>query len=63
MKVLCLHGAGSSAIICETQLRPFLRAADATYEFMLVDGPVLSPRGPGEGKMCFQVTWTTLKSL
>lgn len=34
--------------MCETQLRPFLQAVDSTYEFVFVDGPVLSPRGPGE---------------
>jgi predicted esterase len=50
MRVLCLHGVGSSASICETQLRPFLRAVDSTFEFIFVDGPVLSPRGPGKNQ-------------
>ncbi|KAH7080818.1 DUF341 domain protein [Paraphoma chrysanthemicola] len=47
MRVLCLHGVGSSGSICETQLRPFLQATDFTYEFVFVDGAVSSPRGPG----------------
>jgi predicted esterase len=56
MRVLCLHGVGSSAAICETQLRPFLQAVDSSYEFVFVDGPVLSPRGPGENDTYFSAT-------
>ncbi|EOA84354.1 uncharacterized protein SETTUDRAFT_55643, partial [Exserohilum turcica Et28A] len=47
MRVLCLHGVGSSATILETQLRPFLQAVDSSYEFIFADGPIPSPRGPG----------------
>lgn len=47
MRILCLHGVGSSGSICESQFRPFLQAADASYEFVFVDGPELSERGPG----------------
>ncbi|KAF2839931.1 DUF341 domain protein [Patellaria atrata CBS 101060] len=49
MRLLCLHGVGSSARICESQFRPFLKAVDPSYEFIFVDGPVLSRRGPGIG--------------
>ncbi|KAF9630953.1 hypothetical protein BFW01_g1825 [Lasiodiplodia theobromae] len=47
MRILCLHGVGSSAAILESQLRPFMRAVDPCVEFVFVDGPVPSPRGPG----------------
>ncbi|OJD32082.1 uncharacterized protein BKCO1_4100019 [Diplodia corticola] len=49
MRILCLHGVGSSGAILESQLRPFMRAVDPSYEFVFVDGPVQSPRGPGMG--------------
>ncbi|KAF2129724.1 DUF341 domain protein [Dothidotthia symphoricarpi CBS 119687] len=47
MRLLCLHGVGSSANILENQLRSFLQAVDPAYEFIFVDGPFASPRGPG----------------
>ncbi|KAK1977275.1 DUF341 domain protein [Colletotrichum cereale] len=49
MRILCLHGVGSSGAICESQFGPFLRAADPSYEFVFVDGPEPSIRGPGMG--------------
>ncbi|PNY29659.1 Uncharacterized protein TCAP_00427, partial [Tolypocladium capitatum] len=49
MRILCLHGVGSSGIICESQLHPFIRACDPSYEFIFVDGPAPSDRGPGMG--------------
>ncbi|KAI0386914.1 DUF341 domain protein [Hypomontagnella monticulosa] len=47
MKILCLHGVGSSGSICESQFGPFVKAADPSYEFVFVDGPIESARGPG----------------
>lgn len=47
MRLLCLHGVGSSGSICESQLTPLMRAADPSYEFVFVDGPAPSIRGPG----------------
>ncbi|KAH7131816.1 DUF341 domain protein [Dendryphion nanum] len=49
MRILCLHGVGSSAFILENQLRQLISAVDPTYEFIFVDGPVLSEKGPGVG--------------
>jgi predicted esterase len=48
MRVLCLHGVGSSATVLENQLRRFVQAVDPSYEFVFVDGPVPSERGPGK---------------
>lgn len=47
MRVLCLHGVGSSGSICQSQFEPFVKAADPSYEFVFVDGPAASIRGPG----------------
>ncbi|KAK1710886.1 hypothetical protein CaCOL14_008404 [Colletotrichum acutatum] len=47
MRILALHGVGSSAKILETQLVGLMRSVDASYEFVLVDGAVPSHRGPG----------------
>ncbi|CZT24639.1 uncharacterized protein RCC_10364 [Ramularia collo-cygni] len=47
MRVLCLHGVGGSGALLKQQLTPFIRALDPSYEFVFVDGPVQSPRGPG----------------
>ncbi|PVI02665.1 DUF341 domain protein [Periconia macrospinosa] len=47
MKILCLHGVGSSALILENQLRQLMSAVDPSYEFVFVDGPIPSERGPG----------------
>ncbi|KAL2760691.1 hypothetical protein ACRALDRAFT_1066831 [Sodiomyces alcalophilus JCM 7366] len=49
MRLLCLHGVGSSGSICESQFQPFVKAADPSYEFVFVNGPVTSIRGPGMG--------------
>ncbi|KAL2139489.1 hypothetical protein VTI28DRAFT_5101 [Corynascus sepedonium] len=49
MRLLCLHGVGSSGSICESQFEPFVRATDPSYEFVFVDGPAASIRGPGMG--------------
>lgn len=48
MRILALHGVGSSAKILESQLVGLMKSVDASYEFVLVDGPVPSHRGPGK---------------
>lgn len=48
MRILCLHGVGSSGSICESQLGAFLKVVDPSYEFVFVDGPALCERGPGK---------------
>ena len=48
MKILCLHGVGSSGSICESQFRAFLKVVDPSYEFIFTEGPALSERGPGK---------------
>ncbi|KAM3435127.1 hypothetical protein NHJ13734_005697 [Beauveria thailandica] len=49
MRFICLHGVGSSGSICESQFVPLMKAADASYEFVFIDGPMESIRGPGMG--------------
>lgn len=48
MKILCLHGFGSSGKILEDQADKLIKALDPTYEFVFVDGPEDANRGPGE---------------
>ncbi|KAL9014611.1 MAG: hypothetical protein Q9173_000740 [Seirophora scorigena] len=50
MKVLCLHGVGSSGAILETQMANFRRELDPSYELVFVDGPFECERGPGVPK-------------
>lgn len=52
MKILALHGMGSSGKILESQLSAFIKGADPSYEFVFIDGPILSPRGPGKLSFC-----------
>ncbi|KAL2140166.1 hypothetical protein VTI28DRAFT_4182 [Corynascus sepedonium] len=47
MRILCLHGVGSSGKILESQLHSFTLAVDHSYEFVFVDGPFSCERGPG----------------
>ncbi|KAK2028327.1 hypothetical protein LX32DRAFT_720588 [Colletotrichum zoysiae] len=49
MRILALHGVGSSAKIFKGQMSRFLNAIDPTYQFVFVDGHVPSHRGPGMG--------------
>ncbi|KAK1566008.1 serine hydrolase FSH [Colletotrichum navitas] len=49
MRILALHGVGSSAKIFKRQLSRLLNSLDASYEFVFVDGDVPSHRGPGMG--------------
>ncbi|PSN59369.1 DUF341 domain protein [Corynespora cassiicola Philippines] len=49
MRILCLHGVGSSATVLENQLRHLIRAVDPTFEFIFVNGPIPCERGPGIG--------------
>jgi hypothetical protein len=47
MRVLCLHGQGSSAIIFESQLARLIDALPAHYTFDFADAPIEC--GPGLG--------------
>lgn len=47
MKILCLHGAGSSGVLLEEQMANFRRELDPSFELVFVDGPFESERGPG----------------
>lgn len=47
MKILCLHGCGSSGAILEAQMANLMRALDPSFELYFVDGPFECERGPG----------------
>ncbi|KAI8948810.1 DUF341 domain-containing protein [Xylaria longipes] len=47
MKILCLHGVGSSGAILEKQLSNLQRELDPSFDLVFVDGPFESERGPG----------------
>ncbi|KAF2215411.1 hypothetical protein CERZMDRAFT_94821 [Cercospora zeae-maydis SCOH1-5] len=47
MRILCLHGVGSSGDILRAQLTPLSRALDPSIELSFTDGPFPCPRGPG----------------
>ncbi|KAI1734274.1 DUF341 domain-containing protein [Xylaria scruposa] len=47
MKILCLHGVGSSGSILEKQMSNLRRELDPSFDLVFVDGPFESERGPG----------------
>lgn len=47
MKILCLHGVGSSGTIFEAQIANLRRELDPSFELVFVDGPFECERGPG----------------
>ncbi|KAM0812554.1 putative Serine hydrolase FSH domain-containing protein [Seiridium cardinale] len=47
VKVLALHGVGSSAVMLEQQLAPLIQDLGASYKFTFLDGSVSCERGPG----------------
>ncbi|KAL2784620.1 DUF341 domain-containing protein [Aspergillus keveii] len=47
MKILCLHGAGSSGAILERRMSSLRRELDPSFELVFVDGPFECGRGPG----------------
>ena len=47
MKILCLHGSGTSGAIFESQLAQFLDHVDESYEFVFIDGEVECAKAPG----------------
>ncbi|QDS78196.1 hypothetical protein FKW77_000474 [Venturia effusa] len=47
MRLLGLHGFGSSAGILKNQLSAIIRETDKSYEYVCVDGPVEAHRGLG----------------
>ncbi|GME23002.1 serine hydrolase FSH [Neofusicoccum parvum] len=49
MRILCLHGYGTSAAILESQLSAFIDSADPNYEFVFLDGEVECQKAQGVG--------------
>ncbi|KAF2271300.1 uncharacterized protein EI97DRAFT_388231 [Westerdykella ornata] len=47
MKILTLHGLGSSASMLKEQIAPFMRELGPSYQFTFVDGEIPCGRGPG----------------
>ncbi|KAJ5128606.1 hypothetical protein N7448_002322 [Penicillium atrosanguineum] len=47
MRILCLHGVGSSGAILEKQMSNLRRELDPSFELVFVDGPFECERGPG----------------
>ncbi|MCJ1251310.1 hypothetical protein MMC30_008542 [Trapelia coarctata] len=47
MRILCLHGYGTSGAILKNQLDAFIRQADASYEFVFLDGEYECPKAQG----------------
>lgn len=47
MKILALHGLGSSTSMLQQQLAPFVRDLGASYQFTFLDGGIPCGRGPG----------------
>ncbi|KAH8690348.1 DUF341 domain-containing protein [Phaeosphaeriaceae sp. PMI808] len=47
MKILCLHGVGSSGAHLEAQMANLRRELDPSFELVFVDGPFECERGPG----------------
>ncbi|KAH6869416.1 DUF341 domain-containing protein [Thelonectria olida] len=47
MRILCLHGFGSSGALLEKQMSNLRRELDPSFELVFVDGPFESERGPG----------------
>jgi predicted esterase len=50
MKILGLHGFGSSANIMKTQMVPFIARSNPSDEFVFIDGPFKAQSGPGLSK-------------
>ena len=48
MKILCLHGVGSSGAILERQMANLRRELDPSFDLVFVDGPFECERGPGK---------------
>lgn len=47
MKILALHGLGSSSSLLKEQLAPFMRVLGSDYQFEFLDGAIPCGRGPG----------------
>ncbi|KAJ5120793.1 uncharacterized protein N7515_010181 [Penicillium bovifimosum] len=47
MRILALHGLGSSSSLLKEQLAPFIRALGKEYQFKFLDGEIPCGRGPG----------------
>ncbi|KAF1970334.1 hypothetical protein BU23DRAFT_582091 [Bimuria novae-zelandiae CBS 107.79] len=47
MKILTLHGLGSSASMLKEKIAPFIKELGPRYQFTFVDGAIPCGRGPG----------------
>jgi hypothetical protein len=47
MKILCLHGYGTSSIIFKKQLEAFCEELGRTYEYSFVSGEIAAEAAPG----------------
>ena len=47
MRILCLHGYGTSGAIMRNQLDAFIRHADESYEFVFLDGEYACSKAQG----------------
>lgn len=47
MKILALHGLGSSGQMLREQLAPFVKQLGPNYQFKFLDGAIDCGRGPG----------------
>jgi predicted esterase len=54
MRILALHGLGSSCSLLKDQLAPFMRALGKEYQFNFLDGAIPCGRGPGT-RLSFQL--------
>lgn len=53
MRILCLHGYGTSGAILRSQLDAFIHRADASYEFVFLDGEYECQRAHGKSFRLF----------
>lgn len=51
MRILCLHGYGTSPAILRQQLDAFIREVDPSYEFVFLEGEYECP--PARGRTSF----------
>ena len=47
MRILCLHGYGTSGAILQSQLDAFTHKADPSHEFVFLDGEYECPKAQG----------------
>ncbi|KAK3046349.1 hypothetical protein LTR09_012165 [Extremus antarcticus] len=63
MRILCLHGYGTSGDIMKLQLDAFIRQADASYEFVFLGGEFECPKAKGIGNLYDGPTFCFMESV